>query len=211
MKKTLSLFFSLAFISLLMSCKKDPVETTPKSAEKKFSQLALVGIINAKVSYDSTAFTYTISVPAGVEVKALKLASTISEKARISPDPAVARDYTSPVQYTVTAEDGSTQVYTVKVEEQTPPKSAEKQIIRFVFTSLNPPVTGVIDQAKRTITAIVPATADLTTLVPTIAMSAKATVSPASGVAQNFTKPVSYTVTAEDGGTQVYEVSVAKP
>jgi hypothetical protein len=35
-----------------------------------------------------------------------------------------------------------------------------------------------------------------------------ATVSPASGVAQNFTNPVNYTVTAADGSTAVYVVTV---
>ncbi len=197
-------------MGLLMNCKKEAEDTPPRSAEKKFSQLALVGIINAKVSYDSTTFTYTLSVPVGVGVKSLKLAYTISEKAQISPDPTVARDYTNPVLYTVTAEDGTTQVYTVKAEEQIPPKSSEKQIIRFAFTSLNPPIIAAIDESKRTITATVSASTNLSALAPTIALSTNATVSPASGAAQDFTKPVSYTVTAEDGSSQVYTVSVEK-
>ncbi|MGV3559000.1 DUF5018 domain-containing protein [Larkinella arboricola] len=209
MKTSVSLLFFLALIGLLANCKKEQVDT-PKSAKKEFAQLALVGIINAKVSYDSTTFTHTIAVPAGVDVKSLKLAYTISEKAQISPDPTVARDYTNPVRYTVTAEDGTTQVYTVKVEEQIPPKSSEKQIVRFVFTSLNPPVIAAIDESKRTIAATVPAGVNLSALAPTIAVSPQATISPASGIAQDFTKPVNYTVTAEDGSTQVYTVSVEK-
>lgn len=40
---------------------------------------------------------------------------------------------------------------------------------------------------------------DLATLVPTIKISDKATISPASGVAQDFSSPVTYTVTSEDG------------
>ncbi len=47
-----------------------------------------------------------------------------------------------------------------------------------------------------------PASTNLSSLAPTILISDKATVSPASGVAQDFTSPVSYTVTAEDGITQ---------
>ena len=47
-------------------------------------------------------------------------------------------------------------------------------------------------------------------LVPTIDLSANATSSPASGVAQNFTSPVTYTVTAEDGTTQAWVVTVTK-
>lgn len=51
---------------------------------------------------------------------------------------------------------------------------------------------------------------DLAALVPTIQISDKATISPASGVAQDFSNPVTYTVTSEDGITiATYTVSVA--
>jgi hypothetical protein len=48
---------------------------------------------------------------------------------------------------------------------------------------------------------------NLTTLAPTITHNGKS-VSPASGVAQNFTTSKSYTVTAEDNTTQNYTVTV---
>ena len=44
-------------------------------------------------------------------------------------------------------------------------------------------------------------------MVPTISITG-ASVSPASGVAQNFTNPVNYTVTAGDGTTAIYAVTV---
>jgi hypothetical protein len=51
---------------------------------------------------------------------------------------------------------------------------------------------------------------DLTNLVPTITVSAGATINPASGVTQNFTNPVVYTVTAEDGvTTKAWTVNVS--
>ncbi len=50
---------------------------------------------------------------------------------------------------------------------------------------------------------------DFTTLVPTITLSEKATVSPASGISQDFTNPVIYTVTAEDGTTAEYQVTIS--
>jgi hypothetical protein len=55
----------------------------------------------------------------------------------------------------------------------------------------------------------VPAGTDLSSLVPTITISDHATVEPASGVAQNFTNPVTYRVTAQDGSRQDYTVSVS--
>ena len=45
-------------------------------------------------------------------------------------------------------------------------------------------------------------------LSPTITISKGATLSPNTGVAQDFTKPVSYTVTAQDKTTKTYKVVV---
>jgi hypothetical protein len=87
-------------------------------------------------------------------------------------------------------------------------KSSAKAITKFSFAALSPAVEGAI--SSTTITATVPASTDVTKLVPTITISDKATVSPASSVAQDFSKDVTYTVTAEDGSKQEYKVSVTK-
>lgn len=89
-------------------------------------------------------------------------------------------------------------------------KSSEKQLLTFVFNDFSPAIAGVIDQNTKTISATVPADADLTTLVPTITISAKASITPASGISQNFTNPVNYTITAEDGTTAIYTVTVTQ-
>lgn len=57
------------------------------------------------------------------------------------------------------------------------------------------------------VTVTIPAGTDRTQLVPEIAISG-VTISPLSGAMQNFTNPVLYTVTAEDGTTANYTVSV---
>lgn len=80
-------------------------------------------------------------------------------------------------------------------------KSAAKDITKFSFAALNPAVDATIDATAKTIKATLPAGTDATKLVPTITVSDKATVSPATGVAQDFSKAVTYTVTAEDGTT----------
>ena len=71
-------------------------------------------------------------------------------------------------------------------------------------------VDATIDATAKTISATLPAATDLTKLVPTITISDKATVLPASGVATDFSKEVSYTVTAEDASTVVWKVNVKK-
>ena len=88
----------------------------------------------------------------------------------------------------------------------TPGPSSEKAIISFSFVS--PAADGQIDEASHTVVVTVPPGTVLLALVPTIEVSVGATVAPASGVAQDFSLPVVYTVTAEDGTTQAYEVTV---
>jgi len=88
------------------------------------------------------------------------------------------------------------------------PKSSEKQILAFGFASTVPTVTAIVDQNLHTITATVPSGSDLTALVPTITVSAGATVNPSSGAVQNFTLPVVYTVTAEDNSQATYIATI---
>jgi hypothetical protein len=85
------------------------------------------------------------------------------------------------------------------------PDVSAKSIKVFNFT--NPAATGVISEADYTIAVIVPFGTNVRTLVPSITHSG-ASISPASGAAQDFTDPVTYTVTAEDSSTQTYNVTV---
>ena len=87
-------------------------------------------------------------------------------------------------------------------------KSAEKLIVSFDLP-LNPEVIGAIDQTNFKIFLNVPSGADLTNLSTSINVSPKAIVSPASNEPQNFTNPVVYTITAEDGSAQNYTVTAS--
>jgi hypothetical protein len=87
------------------------------------------------------------------------------------------------------------------------PLSDAKAITAFGFAALDPDVVGVINEKAKTIALTVPFGTDVTALVPTIVHTG-ASVSPASGAAQDFTSPVNYTVTAEDTSTQAYVVTV---
>ena len=86
--------------------------------------------------------------------------------------------------------------------------SSEKAITAFDFAGLDPAVNGVIDEEAKTVTLTVPYGTDVKTLVPTIAVSTNATVSPSSEATQDFSSPVTYTVTAQDLTTQDYTVTV---
>ncbi|MBK6979872.1 MAG: DUF5018 domain-containing protein [Cytophagaceae bacterium] len=90
------------------------------------------------------------------------------------------------------------------------PKARPKTSPSSALPHLVPVVDATIDIANKTISATLPSSSDLTKLVPTITVSEKATISPATGVAQDFSNEVSYTVTAEDGSTAVWKVNVRR-
>lgn len=145
-----------------------------------------------------------LDFPAGTDVTHLTPTIIISNYATIEPASGVAQDFTNPVYYTVTAMSGATAQY--MVEAVVHDADNEKSILSFRFDALDD--SGVIDQIARTISFVLPAETDVTQLVPTIEVSEGATVEPASGVAQDFTNPVTYTVTALNGTTAVYTVTV---
>ncbi len=87
-------------------------------------------------------------------------------------------------------------------------ESKDKKILTFQFTSVTPVVSAVVNESAKTITADLPIGTNVTNLVTAISISDKASISPASGAPQNFANPVNYTVTAENGGTAVYTVTV---
>ena len=60
------------------------------------------------------------------------------------------------------------------------------------------------------ITANVPFGTDVTALAPQITVSEGASVEPAAGVARDFTKPQTYTVTGRNGAKKVFTVTVNK-
>ncbi|MGD0499085.1 MAG: GLUG motif-containing protein [Bryobacteraceae bacterium] len=92
----------------------------------------------------------------------------------------------------------------LKWEHYTP--SPPKYITTFNLDGLDPAVNGSIT-SDDTISLTVPRGTDITALVPTITING-ASISPASGIAQNFASPVTYTVTATDSSIQQYTVTV---
>ena len=145
-----------------------------------------------------------LDFPAGTDVTHLTPTIIISNYATIEPKSGVTQDFTNPVYYTVTAMSGATAQY--MVEAIVHDADNEKSILSFRFDAMDE--DGIIDEVARRISFVLPAETDVTQLVPTIEVSEGATVEPASGVAQDFTNPVTYTVTAQNGTTAAYTVMV---
>lgn len=69
-------------------------------------------------------------------------------------------------------------------------------------------VSGSINQTNGTISVVMPYGTDVSQLVPVISGNNITDMTPGSGVMQNFSKPVTYTVTLADGTTKTYTVTV---
>jgi hypothetical protein len=113
---------------------------------------------------------------------------------------------TAPVNYTVTAADGSQKTYAVTVRHANDDDDTI-EITGFYFTA--PLAAGTINDAANTITVIVPTKTNTASLVPTVYFKGMS-VSPGSGAANNFSGPVVYTVKGVNGKTRPYTVTVLK-
>jgi hypothetical protein len=193
-----------------ISCNPEDLQNPDNPTGKSILQFSFKKDLNANLNGDVAATisgtSIAVSLPYGTAVTALKPSITFFAKS-VSPAPEAAQDFTNPVKYTVTANDGSTQIYTVSVSLQA---STEKAITALTFKQdLNPSLTA---DATATISGtninvnLVYGTA-VTTLKPSITFTGKS-ISAASEVVQDFTEPVTYTVTAEDGTTKTYTVTV---
>jgi len=266
---------------------------------------------------NQTPYTVAVVVPHGTDLTALTPTIEVSSGATITPTGGVARDFTGPVSYTVTSEDGTSQMYTINVVHSTgimstfsdlhritytgrfalcnmdtrtlvgtmdnigigtfvsstnwatsyqhnentnmipranmrfifgphaqsqsdcanntyvsnysnsfyyttayglsiiygtytpPVQSSEKKILSFEIRDATDDISISLDESLYAGTISVPFEVDVTTLVPEITVSDHATISPASGIVTDFSSPISYTVTAENGTTAVYLVTVA--
>ncbi len=187
------------------------VTQAPSSAKAmtafSFVSPAVSGTIN------ESAKTITVLLPYGTNTVDLKAnfattGQSVAVNGTTQVSGTTANDFTTPVLYKVTAADGSTTDYTVTVLSS--PGSA-KAITLFAFTSLN--AYGSINEATKTIDVTVLFATNLTGLVATYATTGQAVtvnnISQSSGATVNdFTTPVNYIVTAADGSTATYTVTV---
>ncbi len=77
---------------------------------------------------------------------------------------------------------------------------------RFILEFRVDSVYGTVDEDSKMVRLDFPAGTDVTRLTPTIIISNYATIEPKSGVTQDFTNPVYYTVTSLSGSTSQYMV-----
>lgn len=160
-----------------------------------------------------SAKTISITIPTGTSPKGLiaKYATSgasvkVGTVTQVSGE--TANDFSSPVTYIVTAQDGSTADYIVTV---TVAPSTSKEISTFKFAS--PDIAGIVSENTKTISVTMSSGTSPKGLIAVFSITGASvkvgTTSQVSGTTSNdFTSPVEYIVTASDGSTATYTVTV---
>jgi hypothetical protein len=175
---------------------------TASQTAKDITRFTINGLEAVITTTSPTTGVITINVPNTFDKTAL---SPVVEITGISVAPASGQtvDFTNPVNYVVTAADLSTKTYTVTVG--TVNGNGTKLITSFEILGVAGQITN--GASSSTVTLTLPAGTDRSALTPTIVINGSS-LSPPSFIARNFTQPVQYTVTAADGSTRVYTVTV---
>ncbi len=156
-------------------------------------------------SINESSSTVSLKVPYGTNITSLS-PTIVYTGSSVSPASGSAQNFSNPIIYTVYDSDGITKNYTVMV---TVAENPAKQITGFSFNNLRNAVSGSIDENNKAISLTVPNGTNISSLTPNI-VTTGASINPDSGVAQDFSSPRTYTVTAEDGTTTQYTASVTK-
>ncbi|MEH0152523.1 family 10 glycosylhydrolase [Limibacter armeniacum] len=186
-----SLLAIFCAIVLLIGCEeKDPLSLNNVESFV-FEALNTTGNINQEEN------SIEIYVPNGTDLSDLTPTIQVSEGAIVEPASGQSNNFKNPAAYSVTAENGSLNIYTVYV------KLINNNIQTF----------SLLDQlgtmgADNTITFNFPFGTEITNLTPTITFDENATIEPAADSPQDFTAPVTYTLTAENGDKNTYTVKV---
>ena len=166
-----------------------------------------VGVAGEQIDWSADGKTITVTIPYATDWNTLKSSYTISYDATVATPNGedFERSETTPIQYTVTAENRKDQqTYSVGQKENPP---AHREIRGFYWGLWEGTIKAPDDDAK-TITLELPE-GSTKRFAPQITISEFAVVEPASGVYfQDFTRPVPYTVTAQNGDTRTYKVIV---
>lgn len=170
------------------------VTVTARKSSENYITAYKLGDAEGVIDGDNIAIT----IPYAMDLAAVEPEITISEPAALTAPDALKEGENT---YTVTAEDGTERVYTVTITRTA--VATGRQILSFTYGA----VAGTIDQVNGTISLGLPAGTS-TTFAPAIRVSDFATVTPASGEARDFSKPVKYKVTAQNGSTTTYTVTV---
>ncbi|MGS0528292.1 DUF5018-related domain-containing protein [Zobellia nedashkovskayae] len=146
-----------------------------------------------------------MNVPVGTDLNVAPQLLEVSPGATVAPAIGQVQDFSEAVTYTVTPETGTPQVWTVNVTVSVPEGSGDNAITAFELLGQT---DVAIDDTAGTVTVTVPNGTNLSAAPSVLTISLDATVDPARSIVQDFSQPVTYTVTAENEEERVWTVNV---
>ena len=193
-----NIFASLAIVLstlFVVSCNDDDNfdDVVPDYAEAIIRTCTIAG---ESASIDHNDATISMTMPAGSDLTALSVEMSTPEGTSVSPESGSVVDFSAgPVIFKTTAANGANREYTATIVAYGDPK-----ITSFKIGARE----GVIDYNDNTIKLEIGSQdGDITSLTPTFEITQGCSVDKPSGVSQNFTNPVIYTVLSNDGYTAV--------
>ncbi len=170
----------------------DNISIVRLSDENDILSFAFDGADNVQI--DTENHIITCDVPYSWNLRGVTPQIEISDLATISPQSGEAVNLSYPFVYTVTAESGISQEWTVVVSRRD--AVADVEILSFWTDGL---FDVTIDHDNATVNATLSRMYDITSIVPTIEISPLASINQIEGRAYDFTNPRVFTVTAENG------------
>lgn len=170
-----------------------------------FSLNGVVGTINESLK------TIAVAMPTGTSTTGLiatfaTTGTSVAVAGVVQVSGATANTFTSPVVYVVSGSDSSTTSYSVTVSVVT---SSAKALTSYALNGF----VGTINPATQAIAVSAPSGTAVTSLVATFTTTGTSvniggTLQVSGGTSNNFTTPVTYTVSAADGSSTNYIVTV---
>ena len=185
----------LMAVLTLAACSDDNLSDLNLNGGCSITELALN---NYEGNIDKATRTITVRVPETYDINQMSLTKlALSEGAKSNVNEGDKLNMSVPQSIRVTNGDVFLD-WTIK---------AQKDEAKITSFKINDTYIGTINEENKTIMVYVPASLDVRSLTPTIAYSDNATITPASGIATDFTNPVTYTVT-NNTANSTYTVTV---
>lgn len=221
----LGLLVAGASLLLAASCSSPTNPPPPQgggdtpSGEHKLLSFGLVTPALQGVVDDASA-TVSLSVPYGVSLDSLVATFTVSSEASVfvglTPQTSgvTANNFSSPVTYRVVGKDGQFQDYVVTITQRA--AKSGKELLS--MSTVGPDLTGIVDQAAKTVTFRIPSGTTINnqvkvyfTLSEGALLIVKDQVMSPETIAAILADGLEMTVQAEDGSVQTYTLKIVNP
>ena len=186
-----------------------------RSNDKELKSYSLQTSVLSTGTINSYSRKITVIVPYATDITSIIAVFAFSgNKVKVGDNEQISgstsNDFTHPVKYMIVAEDGTTADYTVIVYVAA---NSAKLMTSFSVNTINGQTNGEISEKWKTVNISVPYGTDPSSLVPTFTTSGSSVtvdgVTQISGETSNdFTYPLTYTVTALDGTVSLYTVTI---